>query len=515
MANRSSARLAFAMRAVTVGVGVFTGLFWNRVFVRLLGPATYGLFMSFQKVATFAGFGDLGLAGSVGLRTAQMLGKGEKSRLEDFLASVKTLLLLLALAISFCFLVLSPWLPNWLGFRATTSSGALPSLFAVGALLVFLSYVSSYYYCVNLGCSTAMWPIVPGFVLAQIQLALQWLAAKQGQALWVLGLVSGLTACCQAWFGWFMLRVSFPQLARFWTLKVDFGLWREALQTSLWMSLFSLGSLIYATTDALLVNAGFGAAAVPAYGFNRKPIEIGLQVILSASAVSIGKLNTWLADLDSESQDRAKAAVQRLAVFQSLAGLLLALTYLAMDNLFIKLWVGPLFQEPLALQWAFALTLAITAAGDAAFETCALLGATGLRVTGLTLALTALLNLGLGFLSMRVGWLCGIAYATVLSQTLMSVTLAFFLCRRLGFSTRRWLVNSWLLPFLAVCLLGALELAVGSESARGIAWLALFGAAILAVYARLLGFNGNMVGEELAIARRIMSSARTILSNPK
>jgi hypothetical protein len=305
----------------------------------------------------------------------------------------------------------------------------------------------------------------------------------------------------QAYCSWTLLRMSFPRLAALLPLKCDLAQWRDLVQTSGLVTFAVLGGFIFVMTDRLLVNAGFGAGVVTPYYFNYKPVEMALSVVLAASYMVLGKLNIWVATGSPETLARAGAAVERLNLFQVLAGTACALAYLALDNTFIALWVGRDFQQPIFLQWAFALTLVVTTAGDAGIQAAYVFGRPGLRRACLAVAATGLLNLGLSFAAMCCGWLAGIAYATVIAQTGLSLYLGFYTCRQLKLSFGRWFRRSWLWPVLTVCLLAALQYEIGSTDRTGILVLLGAGALLLVLLAFVAGLTGELIREELKIVR--------------
>jgi O-antigen/teichoic acid export membrane protein len=501
LAQRASSRIALILKLSTMAASSVLSLVWGRVFVHLLGRDVYGLFISFQGVLRMATVGDFGITGALGIRTSQMLGKGESDRLVNFLASARTLYLLMAFSISLILVVLSPWLPAWLGFKEVAGAGQLTLLFAVGGALVLASFTDSYFQSLNSGCGSMMWPILPAFLVGQITLAGQWLLARHGLPLWALVGVNIVTMLAQAYCSWTLLRMSFPRLAGLLGLKCDFAQWRDLLHTSGLVTFAVLGGFIFTMTDRLLVNAGFGAGAVTPYYFNYKPVEMALSVVLAASYMVLSKLNIWVAAGSAESLARARAALERLNLFQVLAGTACALAYLALNNTFIALWVGPDFQQPIFLQWAFALTLVVTTAGDAGVQAAFVLGRPGLRRACFATALTGVLNFGLSFAAMRCGWLAGIAYATVIAQSALSLFLGYYICRQLQLSFARWFRRAWLWPVLAVSLLAALQYKVGSTDRTGI--LALLGTGILLMVwlAFAAGLTRELIREELKIVR--------------
>lgn len=488
-----------------MGASAVMSLVWTRLLVHSMGSALYGLFVSFQAIPRLGGLGDFGISGAVGIRTGQMIGRNEQGRLIAFLASARALFLVVAPLLGGIFFLLSPFLPAWLGFKGVPGSGSLTLLFQTGAVALFLTVLGGYIYSVNAGTNNIVWPIIPSFVLAQVSLLGHWLLAQGGYPLWVQNCSYLLTSMIGVVVVWWLLKIAHPAFSALRPITVNLVLWRELLSTSGWFYLYTLGGFIFTMTDRLLVNGGFGASTVTAYVLNYKPCEMAMQVLLSATFASQTKINQWIANPAPEAQERARQEVQRLNLFQSAVGVACALAYLALDNLFVDYWVGPAYQMPTNLQWAFALTLAITAAGDAGIQMAGLCGPKGLRKAGLAIGLTGLLNLALSLAAMRNGWLVGIAYATVVAQTVLSIVLAFHTCRYLKIPVTMWLVRSWLLPVLAV-----LALAVGNVWINTMRWsgalsLLAIGAVVWLLYARLAGLNRDFFAHEWKAIRRMLS----------
>jgi len=502
--HRTSARMAFILKLSTMALSSVLSLVWARVFVYLLGREVYGLLISFQGVLRMAAVGDFGITGALGIRTTQMLARNEEDRLVNFLASARTVYLLMACGISLLFMALSPWMPAWLGFKEVPGAGQLTLLFTVGGAFVLASFTDGYFQSLNSGCGSMMWPILPAFLVGQCTLFGQWLLARHGEPLWALMLVNIFTMLCQAFCSWSLLRMAFPRLAGVLHLKCDFAQWRDLAFTSGMLSFSILGGFIFTMTDRLLVNAGFGAGMVPSYYFNYKPVEMALSVILTASYVSFNKINLWINSGSSETLVRARAAIERLNLFQLLAGAACAMAYLALDNTFIKLWVGHTFQQPIFLQWAFALTLVVTTAGDTGITAAYVFGRPGLRRACLVTAFTGLLNLGLSFAAMRSGWLAGIAYATVVAQTLLSLYLGYYTCRQLQLSFGRWFRRSWLWPVMAVSLVAVLQYEVGSTRLADVLLLLGMTCVVLILLAFAAGMTRELILEELKIVRSFL-----------
>src|SRR5579863_9402793 len=159
--NRSSTRLAFLLQLGARIAASLAGLAWTRLLVGTIGKELYQSFLSFQKVVTLGGLGDLGMGGAVSVRTAQELGRNDPEGLRKFLASARAAFLLLSVTAGGGLILLSPWMPTLLKFKEVPGSGSLPLLFAVGGLMVAGVVVGSYVNNVNYACGNVTWPVLP------------------------------------------------------------------------------------------------------------------------------------------------------------------------------------------------------------------------------------------------------------------------------------------------------------------------------------------------------------------
>ena len=504
MANRTSARMAMLLRIATLALSSVSSVLWTRLLLGVLGDSVYGSFLSFQRATRLAGLGDFGLSSGLALRVGQFIGRDEPEKLRKFLASARTVQFAVAIGLGLVFCGLSPWLPSWLGFEQNAGTGPLSTLFFVGGVTISIGMLAGYFNGLNGAYATVTWPILPIFFLGQFALAGQWLVARTGAVLWVQALVPLVALALQGAMLCWMLRAAHPWLGRLRPLGRDPAVWRELLATSGWIYLYSIGNIIFTSIDALLINAGFGAAAVTPYQLNYKLVEIAIQVVASASFIGQSKINLWIHSPEKNMQDRARAAVQRLGLFQSWFGTAAALGYLAVDNLFIRFWVGEEFRAPLAWQWAFALNLAVTLGGDAGIQIAALSHRSGLRMAGIVIGLTGLLNLALSFVAMKMGSIAGIAYATVLSQSILSLVLARFTSRHLGMPFGPWLVRAWVAPVISVTLLALLQRGIGSDRWASAGGLLAAAVVLLAIQARFTGVTRAVVSQELEIVRQML-----------
>jgi O-antigen/teichoic acid export membrane protein len=509
--QRTSTRLAYAMQLCSRIGASFANLIWIRLLVGAMGLPLNGVLIAFQNVITLGGLGDLGMGGAVAIRAGQYLGRGDQSGLKEFLASARTVFLLLAVLAGGGFLVLSPWLPHWLGFPAVEGTGSLTLLFAVGAVLVGGIMLSSYLTNLNYACGNVTWPVMPAFVLLQAGFLCQWLLARQHQPLWVQFSPTIATAAASLWLYRFYVSKSHPALAGILPLKLD---WRVAVvlaESSFWVYLCGLGNAIYRTTDGLVINAGFPAGTLPVYVYNYKFCDLVVFLALTASFVSLPKITQWMASTEPRDQERVRLEMRRLNQFQTLLGCGAALGYLAVNNLFMKIWflhnANPVPPVALGLQTAFALNMAITASGDVGIQLSMRSGKNGLRVAGLLIGLTGLLNVALSVVAMKLGSLWGIAMATVLAQSLLSVGAGYYTCRQLKIGWVPWLLKGWLLPFGGILLAAWLRRELPYYSPQHVLLLQnvlVLGAAYMAAWLAAawgLGINASFIRQELAFVR--------------
>jgi hypothetical protein len=472
-----------------------------------MGGPLYGLFITFQAIPQLGGLGDLGIGGAIGVRTGQMVGRGDYDRLREFLASARSLFLLLGFGMGLSFLVLSPWLPQWLHFESVPNAGSLTGLFATGAAALLLLIIGGYIHNLNAAYGTVAWQILPGLIISQAGMLAQWLLARAGMPLWAQSMAGLAVQTSNMVMVWFLLKAAHPWLWKLWPLKINRGLWRELATASGWIYLYALGGTIFLCTDRLLVNAGFGAAAVTPYVLNYKPCDIILQVVLVASFVSLPKLNQWIASGSSELRQRARTEGRRLNLFQSFVGTAAALGYLAFNHRFIEFWAGSAYHAPASVQWAFALTMGITASGSAGVQLAGVCGQHGLRIAGLTIASCGLINLALAFAAMKCAWLPGIAWATVIAQSGLNLILARFTCSHLEFSFASWAFRSWMLPVLVILTGEWLQSLLGSETWPQAWRLALVFLPLAVLQALVSGLTLQMLRDELTIFRRFLPSA--------
>lgn len=494
--HRANARLAFGLRTLSLGVAAVAALVWARLLVGTLGVELYGLFLAFVAISQLGGLGDFGLAGAVGIRMSGMLARREDEAGRRFLANARGVFLVLAGALFLLVLAASPWLPELFRFAPLPGAGSLPLLFAIGGAGVGLLVLGGYISNLNYIHGNLVWPIVPTLVLTQLTFAGQWLLASTRAPLWAQYSVQVATSAVALGLGWWMLRVSHPWLGELRPVRFDRAEGCRLGRTSVWAYFATLGSLIYTTTDSILINAGFGSSALPAYRFNYKLCELCVTLLGSMSFVALPAIVARLLGADEMQRSFGLSGVERLQRFQVVAATAAGLGYLCVNDWFIRLWVGPAFQVPLALQVAFALNLAITISGDIGIQLIGRLHQRGLRLAALTIAGTGLLNLALSLVAVRLGSILGIAVATVIAQSVSSLILSRATSRAIGLDSRRWAARAWLFPFVVVALGGTARWLLPPDSFAPAVALVAICIALLATLAWLAGIPRRMLLDE-------------------
>ena len=506
-AQRSSSRQAYALQMGFRVLSSVFGLMWLRLISGAMGKELYSLYLAFQTFFSFGGLGDLGMGGAVSVRVGQYLGAGKskEGELMRFLASARTVLLL-AVLIGCGVMLFSPWLPEWLNFPHVASAGSLPDVFRVGALVMAGVLLSSYLNNLNYACGNIVWPVAPDWVSAQLALLCHFCLALEQEPLWIQYLPYVVAAAIRLGMTRFYVRMSHPPLAKIFPLNFDWPLTVTLFESSFWIYLCSLGNLIYRGTDNLVITAGFAPGTLLGYYANYRFCDLTVFIVLTASFVTLPKITQWMASTDPRDQQRVRVEMRKLNQFQTLLGCGAALAYLALNDFFMR---GVFFhsKEPVApaalpLQLAFALNMAVTASGDAGIQLALRSGKNGLRVAGTVIGLTGLLNLGLSLVAMKLQSLWGVAMATVVAQSILSLIASCYVCRHLQIKWLPWALKGWLAPLAGICFAGWLRLQWPMDSLAHVALLVGSYAGMLIVAAWGLGVNAAFIREELQIVRK-------------
>jgi O-antigen/teichoic acid export membrane protein len=507
--NRTSARMAFLLRMIAMGLGSLFSLLWTRLLLRAMGDPLLGLFQNFQALTRLGGLGDFGITGALSLKAGTILGRGDENGLRALLASARTLFLLLACGLCVLFVGLSPWLPRWLNFESVPNAGSMAWLFVYGGMSLGLFIMGGYFASLNYAHATVTWPILPTVLFVQVVAPFfHWRLALLHMPLWVQLLPYLGSALSLALLSWVMLKCSHPWLGDLMPLKQDPSEWKTLAGASWWMYLVSIGSVLYFTTDRLVIGAVLGTAVIPTYQANYKVCELCVTLITTAAFVGFPKVTQWIASPHEADRRRALTELNRLSVFEVVLACGAVLGYIAFNNLFVSIWLDKAHQAPLAWQFAFAFNLAVTCGGNAGIQLSMRAGDRGLRSSGLIVAGTGLLNLALSIVSVKLGSITGVAVATVIAQSISSVFLGAVTCRYLGIPIGRWMARCWLLPVAFTLLATALKILFPDSSLYHLGLLSVCYFGLFLVVCRLVGMNKELIHTELIQARALFSGKR-------
>jgi O-antigen/teichoic acid export membrane protein len=494
--QREATRLAFFLKSGSVLLSAVLSLFWAKKFVHALGEGGYGLYLTFVAIAQLGGLGDFGVSGAVGVRMLQFIASDDAGGARSFLATARGLSYSLA-AIVFCmFVLLSPWLPMWLQLAPTHNSGSLQMLFMFGGLGAALLILNGLFQSLNYISGNVAWPIVPGFLLTQLAFGGQWALISVGAPLWQQYAVHvACVAFSIAMVIWF-LRISHPWLGQVLPVNYSSRIVRELLTGSFWSYLLSIGTFIYFLSDQIVVNAGFGSAAVPSYRFSYKLCELAIMLLASATFVTVPAIFKRVLSGDPQQRDLGLSSLDRLQRIQCFAAVAAALMYLGVNDAFLAVWLGSGFNQSLTIQTAFALNLAITVSGDAIIQSRVRADSRGLRIVGQTVGTCGVLNLVLSLIAMKFSSLAGIAFATVFAQLVQMTVLTRSISAALRLPFPRWLLRVIFVPAGSVLLASAVRGHAQPYTLVGALTYVLTCAAILWAVALALNLNASLMWHE-------------------
>lgn len=507
---RTNSRFAYLLQISSRITTSALALIWYRVLVGVMGEALYSLFQAFQTLFSLGGLGDLGMGGAVGIRTGRYLGEGtaKEDELRRFLASARSVFLILTLVAAGVMLAISPWLTHWLHFPDVAHAGSHTHAVMIGAAIIGSVMLFSYMSNVNYACGNIAWPVLPDVLLLQLSLLCHWLLARQQQPLWVQFIPYAASGFIKVVLMWCYVRASHRSLARIFPLGFDWRLGIDLFEGSFWVYLCCLGNVIYRSTDNLVITAGFAPGTLVGYTCNYRYCELTNFVVITASYVMLPKLTQWMASSDSADQARLRVEMRRLNQFQILLGAGAVLSYLAFNNFFMQLWwhhaARPIQPAALPLQIAFALNMAVTTCGDTALQMALRSGNKGLRVVGALAASMGIVNLALSVIAMKQGYLAGVALATVVAQSGLMLGSSFYLCRHLKLAWLPWALKGCVIPLVGIGFAGWLRIKWPMDSAAHVALLLGSYAALFAAAAWALGVNKAMLMEELKIVKKLV-----------
>jgi Na+-driven multidrug efflux pump len=133
------------------------------------------------------------------------------------------------------------------------------------------------------------------------------------------------------------------------------------------------------------------------------------------------------------------------------------------------------------------------------------LNQTAIRIGGIILGGAGLLNLGLSFVSMKLGSILGIAVATVIAQSVASLVMSYHTCRLLRVNWKPWAAQTWLLPLAVIAVAAVLRLVFPPTDLLNFAIYVCASLFLLTVLAKALGIDRKMIMDEWGRIRTIFS----------
>jgi len=501
---RDSSRIAFILRCAGLLGNTLLFLLWNRLLLQTLGDAAFGTFMAFMAFMGLAGLGNFGLGGAVAMRAGQFLGAGDEKGLKEFLASARAFYVVVAVLVTSLLALQASFLPQWLGFEQVPGTGSLRSLFLVGACGMGFLLLSNYFDSLNYGIKNLTWPMLPGFFVPQLVIGSHVILAWKGAPLWIqyLPYVTGMVV--HFVYAWGFVRIYRKDLAVLFPLRFEPGRWKDVLGSSFWTYLCALGSLIYVTTDRMLINAMMGPEQVPRYFFNYKLCEISVSLIWALSFAVLPKLTQLLARPEAAGREEAWQMVKKVQQLQGILTAALALGYLWFNDVFMGLWLGQEYRVSIWLQGAFVLNLVIIGSADAGVQAASRMGRSGIKHFGVIVVLSALLNLGLSALALKFDWLIGVALATALAQLIQVIYLGHYSIRNLGQSYGGWFLRTTLWPLLFLGVAFICRLLVPGNGFGSELGLAVIYAALLALWMKTLGLSLGGLLQEWVLVKNLL-----------
>jgi len=504
---RTSGRLAFLLRLVVMFPSALLSLWWARALLHAMGANNYGLFMTFQGVIGLAALGDLGMGGALVIRTSRLLANNQIDELHRLHATARVLFLGFA-AVGFTLIIFSsPWLPSLFRFVETPASGSLSALFIAGGFYALFVFLSGYYQTTLYAIGTVSWPVLPPILVFHLGSAFQLLCAIYYAPLW-LQLVPTvvLAAGCLLLYRQ-MVHATHPDLSGPFPLKFEPSYSKALLQSSFWAYLLSISYYIYITTDRLMVNAGFGASEVTPYLLNFKLSDLALTIIMGIGYVSLPKVAVRILSPDSGEKREGCASAEKLRKIQIFLGCAAGIFYLTVNDAFIRWWFGTDTAVSLNLQMAFAFTLVVIVSTDVTIQLWIRLSEASLQKAAIAAIVCALINLGLSYVAMSVGWIAGVAWATWVARAIFGLLAMRVVCPAFQLSSGNWLKDVFLIPMSGLLISFFLIKWISPHTMTQ--WLVLIGSdlVILLLIFFLCGLRPSLFREEVGAFRSLLKSS--------
>jgi len=277
-----------------------------------------------------------------------------------------------------------------------------------------------------------------------------------------------------------LIRRRYPRI-RITLSDFDAGVVRRVLSFSVYVLLLSAGARLVFETDALVIGAIFGVAAIPFYVVANSLVIYLMEMVVAIAAVvspMATKLNTEgrMDELREMFLTWSKIALSLSIV----AGVFL----IVFGPRFIGWWIGPAFEEPSGrvLQILVLSCLVFLPVRGVALPI--MMGVGKPRVPTIAFLVTGVLNLAMSIGLARPFGLAGVAIGTAVPNVLFAILVLVITCRELRVPLSAYLAyvvpraSVGALPMLALLLWFKVGLDVQTMPgmiAAGAAMLVLFG----------------------------------------
>ena len=391
------------------------------------GENSYGLFALVTTLGTLLAFADLGLGNGLISALPSALGRGALDEARRLVSSAILLLTAVAAGLGAIALVVVPTV-NWAdllgaGGDAVGQARATVAVFALTFLLALPSSVSQKVHLgLQEGLQANLW-LMLGAVLS-IAGTVACIAAEASVP-WLVGVTLGGTGLasminCLVLFG-----RSHPELRPSMAL-VDSHAVRALASSGVLFLVLSVAGAVAFQTDALVISAMLGTAAVTIYNF---PLRL---FTLPTLAVSFVLTPLWPAYSDALARGDVawmKRTLRRSILLASAVNIPISIVLLVLGRPILHAWVGPDFTPPMLLIVAFAVwTASNSLSGPLAM---ALNGAGVIRVQVVFACLMALSNLGLSIVLTDKLGVAGPVIGSIIAQTVFSTIPSLVVVRRI------------------------------------------------------------------------------------
>ena len=333
--RRRAALVSLVGGSANVVLLIVQGLLLVPLYLRYIGPTTYGAWMASGDVLGWLSVLDLGVSGIVLQRMAAAHGRGDHRSVAEYYgtgilvqSSLVALLTLIAVGAA-------SRVPGWLHVQGAEAA-ELSACFAVAGLATGLGLLGYVVGGLALATQRMLFVNVATFVTGLAGIAVTLVLLLAGHGLWALalgmlartGLLLLATAVHAAWVVRHDLRV---RLAPRRTVL------RELAGLSSVSVLTMLGNAAAGRSDALLIGLLFGPQSVTVYVLTRRAGEIVAQFLARIG----GAVSPGFAHLVGSGDDaRATAVLGQVQRAYLVAGSASVALYIALNRTFMELWVG-------------------------------------------------------------------------------------------------------------------------------------------------------------------------------